>query len=77
MKRDRIIWPLDFLMNAALLQQVEEVRLARPLRSFQGCVYQLTPGTDERPAINEVPRQACAGWFHDGATQLDQLAAAP
>jgi hypothetical protein len=141
MKKDRIIWRLDFLMNtAALLQQVETLTGCHPLRSFHGRVYQLTPGTDQGhdwhddfehhrrlgvsvnlsdrvfdggvlqlrddrtkamlaevsntgagdcvifrlgddiehrvlPVIGEVPRQAYAGWFHDGPTQLDRLAA--
>jgi hypothetical protein len=142
MKKDRIIWQLDFLMNtAALLQQIEAITGCGPLRYFQGRVYQLTPGTDQGhdwhddfahhrrlgvsvnlservfaggvlqlrddrtkatlaeisntgagdcvifrlgddiehrvlPVTGAVARQAYAGWFHDGPTQLDRLAAA-
>jgi hypothetical protein len=28
-----------------------------------------------QPVIGEVPRQAYAGWFHDGPTYLDRLTA--
>jgi hypothetical protein len=142
MKKDRVNWQLDFLMNtAALMRQVEAITGIGPLRHFQGRVYQLTPHTeqghdwhsdyahhrrlgvsvnlservfaggvlqlrDDRTkamlgeisntgdgdcvifrlgddiehrvlaVIGDVPRQAYAGWFHDGPTQLDQLSAA-